>query len=106
MMRRGARRMRLPWYCAALGGVLCAIGLHSSDLLWAQMPTAERLLYRGWWPRHSARFDDTYLGPAECAACHPQKAIATNGPDRNLSQSIVFLPLSPYRKHWALQTQQ
>jgi hypothetical protein len=47
MIRRGAGRMRLPSYCAALGGVLCAISLHSPDLLWAQMPAADRLLYRG-----------------------------------------------------------
>jgi predicted CXXCH cytochrome family protein len=74
MMARGPSGTRRPWYCAVLGGVLCAIGLHSPDLLRAQMPTAERLLYRGWWPRHSVKSDDTYVGPAACAVCHPQKA--------------------------------
>jgi predicted CXXCH cytochrome family protein len=93
MIRRGARRVRLPWYCAAIGGVLCAIGLHSPDLLRAQMPTAERLLYRGWWPRHSVRSDDTYVGPAECAACHPQKAATQK--DTPMARTAIILGAEP-----------
>jgi len=38
--------------------------------LWAQMATEDRLLYRGWWPRHSTPSGDEYVGPAECAKCH------------------------------------
>jgi hypothetical protein len=89
MMHRGSPRRRLVWYFAALGGVLCAIGLYFPDLLRAQMPTAERLLYRGWWPRHSVRSDDTYVGPAACAACHPGKAATQK--DTAMARTAVIL---------------
>jgi hypothetical protein len=91
MILREPRRMRVPWICAALGGVLCASGLYSPDLLRAQMPTAERLLYRGWWPRRSIKSDDTCAGPAECAACHREKvATEKDTPMAGASTAIVL----------------
>jgi hypothetical protein len=40
----------------------------------AQMATEDRLLYRGWWPRHSTNSRDGYVGPPACARCHAEKA--------------------------------
>jgi len=93
MMRRKPRRMRLLWYCATLGAVVSAIGLHSPNLLRAQIPTAERLLYRGWWPRHSAKADDSYVGPAACAACHADKAKTQK--DTPMARTAVILGAEP-----------
>jgi hypothetical protein len=42
--------------------------------LQAQMATEDRLLYRSWWPRHSAPSGDEYVGSAGCAKCHAGKA--------------------------------
>lgn len=42
--------------------------------LLAQMATEDRLLYRGWWPRHSTNSRDGYVGPSECTRCHAEKA--------------------------------
>src|SRR4029077_7035453 len=53
-----------------------AIHAHSPGPLWAQMATEDRLLYRGWWPRHSTASRDEYVGAAECAKCHAGKAAA------------------------------
>ncbi len=73
MIRRRAGSKRLLLHCAALC-VLYSICLPSSGLLWAQMATEDRLLYRGWWPRHSTPSSEEYVGSAVCAACHPGKA--------------------------------
>jgi Cytochrome c554 and c-prime len=81
--------MRRPRYCAALGAVLCAISLYSPHVLSAQMPTAERLLYRGWWPRHSVGADNTYVGPSECAACHREKAATQK--DTPMARTAIIL---------------
>jgi hypothetical protein len=55
--------------------LLCS-ALLSSCCLCAQMPTEDRLLLRGWWPRHSSPSREEYLGPAECLRCHKGKAAA------------------------------
>ena len=44
--------------------------------IWAQTATEDRLLFRGWWPRHNTPDADEYVGPAQCAKCHPGKAAA------------------------------
>jgi len=75
MMRRRPGRKRLLFYCAAFS-VLYSICTHFPGLLWAQMATEDRLLYHGWWPRHSVPSRDEYIGPAECAGCHLSKAAA------------------------------
>jgi Cytochrome c3 len=54
--------------------LLLAAHTHSPGRLWAQMATEDRLLYRGWWPRHSTPSGDEYVGPAQCAKCHPGAA--------------------------------
>jgi hypothetical protein len=46
----------------------------SPSPLRAQMATEDRLLFRGWWPRHSTASADQYVGPGECAKCHAGKA--------------------------------
>jgi cytochrome c554/c'-like protein len=43
-------------------------------LLPGQMATEDRLLYRGWWPRHNTPSANEYVGPGECAKCHAGKA--------------------------------
>jgi hypothetical protein len=73
MTCRRAVSRRLFLHCAALCVLICA---RSPGLLWAQMATEDRLLYRGWWPRHSVSSGDQIIGPAECAECHPSKAAA------------------------------
>jgi hypothetical protein len=73
MTRRRADSKRLLLHCAALC-VLYSICLRSPGLLWAQMATEDRLLYRGWWPRHSTPSSEEYVGLEVCAACHPGKA--------------------------------
>ena len=70
--RTGSKRLLLYWaFC-----VLYSISAHCPVLLRAQMATEDRLLYRGWWPRHSVSSRDQIIGPAECAGCHPGKAAA------------------------------
>jgi hypothetical protein len=75
MIRRRAGSKRLLSHWAAFC-VLYSICAHSPDVLRAQMATEDRLLYRGWWPRHSVSSRDQIIGPAECAGCHPGKAAA------------------------------
>ena len=53
--------------------LLCS-ALLSSCCLWAQMATEDRLLLRGWWPRHSSPSTEEYVGPATCGKCHEEKA--------------------------------
>jgi hypothetical protein len=48
--------------------------VYAPRLLPAQTATEDRLLFRGWWPRHSTPTADEYVGPAQCARCHPGKA--------------------------------
>jgi len=73
MMRRcGISKRLLLRFAAAC--VLVATHAHFPGLLLAQMATEDRLLYRGWWPRHSTASREEYVGPAECAKCHAGKA--------------------------------
>jgi hypothetical protein len=60
--------------CLAATYLLLAPCAPIASLLWAQTATDERLLYPGWWPRHSTLSSSEYIGPAECAKCHPGKA--------------------------------
>jgi len=53
---------------------LFAICAFAPSGLRAQTATEDRLLFRGWWPRHSTPAADEYVGPAPCARCHPDKA--------------------------------
>ena len=60
-------------FFAASCGFLASLA-YSPRQLHAQMATEDRLLYRGWWPRHSIPSPNDYVGPAECAKCHGGKA--------------------------------
>src|ERR1700719_2718877 len=72
MRRRGiSRRLFLRFTASCLFLAACP---HSPRLLQAQTATEDRLLFRGWWPRHSTPAADEYVGPAQCARCHPGKA--------------------------------
>jgi hypothetical protein len=75
MMRqcRTSKRFLTRFAAACL---LFATHAPSPGPLQAQMATEDRLLYRGWWPRHSTPSGDEYVGPAECAKCHAGKAAA------------------------------
>lgn len=69
--RRASKRflLRLAAFC-----LLFASHAYSPGSLRAQMATEDRLLYRGWWPRHSTPSAEGYVGPAQCAKCHLDKA--------------------------------
>jgi hypothetical protein len=72
MRRRGiSKRLFLRFTASCLFIAACA---YSPSLLQAQTATEDRLLFRGWWPRHSTPAADEYVGPAQCARCHPGKA--------------------------------
>jgi Cytochrome c554 and c-prime len=72
--RSGSRkRLRLRFAAACL---LLATQVPSPSSLQAQMATEDRLLYRGWWPRHSTPTAEEYVGALECAKCHAGKAAA------------------------------
>src|SRR5580700_1306335 len=74
MCRSGSRkRLRLRFAAACL---LLATQVPSPSSLQAQMATEDRLLYRGWWPRHSTPTAEEYVGALECAKCHAGKAAA------------------------------
>ncbi len=68
--------------------LLLAVQSHSPASMWAQMATEDRLLYRGWWPRHSSPSADEYVGPGECARCHSAKAAA----QKNTPMARTALP--------------
>jgi Cytochrome c3 len=68
--RRASKRFLLR-FCAFC--LLFASHAYSGSLR-AQMATEDRLLYRGWWPRHSTPSSEDYVGPAQCAKCHLDKA--------------------------------
>jgi hypothetical protein len=72
MRRCGTSKRLLPRFAAYC--LLFATYASVPGALWAQTATEERLLYPGWWPRHSTPSDSEYIGPAECAKCHPGKA--------------------------------
>jgi len=76
MMGRRPSSKRLLLYGAAFCVLylISSICTRSPGLLWAQMATDERLIYPGWWPRHSTPSANEYVGRAECAKCHPGKA--------------------------------
>jgi hypothetical protein len=65
---------KLVFACLAATYLLLAPCTPVASLLWAQTATEDRLLFRGWWPRHSTPSSSEYIGPAECAKCHPGKA--------------------------------
>jgi hypothetical protein len=75
MMHRRRTSQRFLWRFAA-ACLLLAAQAPSPGPLQAQMATEDRLLYRGWWPRHSTPSGDEYVGSAGCAKCHSGK-IAT-----------------------------
>lgn len=72
-MYRCATRKRLLFLLAA-SWLLSVADVHSPGRASAQIATEDRLLYRDWWPRHSAPSAAAYVGPAECARCHADKA--------------------------------
>jgi len=60
--------------CFTAPCLLFAMCVHASAPSWAQMATEDRLLYRGWWPRHSTPSADGYVGAAACSKCHGEQA--------------------------------
>jgi hypothetical protein len=72
MPRCRADKQSLLRFAAAY--FLFAICAFAPSGLRAQTATEDRLLFRGWWPRHSTPAADEYVGPAQCARCHPGKA--------------------------------
>jgi Cytochrome c3 len=88
--------MHYYWICQrfvfrfAVICLLFAARAYSPAPLWAQMATEDRLLYRGWWPRHSTPSGDEYAGPAECATCHLEKAAS----QKNTAMARTTLPVS------------
>jgi cytochrome c554/c'-like protein len=72
MPRCGANRPFLLRFVAI--SLLFTTCSSAPRLLRAQTATEDRLLFRGWWPRHSTPAADEYVGPAQCARCHPGKA--------------------------------
>src|SRR6202044_2829994 len=65
-----SKRFVLRFAAASLFFATIVICIFSVGRMCAQMATEDRLLYRGWWPRHSTPSADQYVGPAECAKCH------------------------------------
>ena len=55
----------------------------------AQTATEDRLLFRGWWPRHSSPAAEEYVGPAQCARCHPGKAATQKNTPMALTADLV-----------------
>ncbi len=85
--RRASKRFFLRF---AVSCLLFASHAHSPGLLRAQMATEDRLLYRGWWPRHSAPSSENYVGPAQCAKCHANKAAS----QKNTAMARTALPVA------------
>ena len=85
--RRASKRffLRFAVFC-----LLFASHAHSPGSLRAQMATEDRLLYRGWWPRHSTPSSENYVGPAECAKCHSNKAAS----QKNTAMARTALPVA------------
>jgi Cytochrome c3 len=76
-----------------LGFTAClvfATHAYSPVPLRAQMATEDRLLYRGWWPRHSTPSGEDYVGPAQCAKCHSDKAKS----QKNTAMARTALPVA------------
>jgi Cytochrome c3 len=73
-VRRAMNSKRCVFVCFTSPCLFAAICLFSAGRSWAQMATEDRLLYRGWWPRHSTPSADAYVGAAECARCHVEEA--------------------------------
>src|SRR5271169_1039673 len=88
MMHRRRTSQRSLWRFAAACSLLAAHAF--SGPLQAQMATEDRLLYRGWWPRHSTPSADEYVGPAECAKCHAGKMAA----QRNTPMARTSAPVT------------
>lgn len=85
--RRASKRflLRFAVFC-----LLFASYPYSPSSLRAQMATEDRLLYRGWWPRHSAPARENYVGPAECAKCHSKRAAS----QKNTAMARTALPVA------------
>jgi hypothetical protein len=84
---RTSRRplLRFTAFC-----LLFAAYAHLPTSLRAQMATEDRLLYRGWWPRHSTASATEYVGPAECAKCHSAKAAS----QKNTAMARTAMPVA------------
>jgi hypothetical protein len=87
MFWRRAKRFLL---CLAALCLLFASYADSPSSLRAQMATEDRLLYRGWWPRHNTPSAEDYVGPAQCAKCHSEKAAS----QRNTAMARTALLVS------------
>jgi hypothetical protein len=74
MRRRGVSKQLVLRFTALC--LLFATSAKCPSPIWAQTATEDRLLFRGWWPRHSTPDANEYVGPAQCAKCHPGKAAA------------------------------
>jgi hypothetical protein len=89
MYWRGASKRSLPRFAAAcLFFATVVIGFLGP--LRAQMATEDRLLYRGWWPRHSTPAAEQYVGPGECAKCHAGKAAT----QKSTPMALTALPVA------------
>src|SRR5260370_23780020 len=75
-MMRWRRISKQPFLGFTAFYLLFATHAYFPSPLWAQAATEDRLLFRGWWPRHSVPSGNEYVGPAECAKCHPAKVAA------------------------------
>lgn len=69
--------------------LLVLVHFHPPIRLWAQMATEDRLLYRGWWPRHSVPSKDAYVGPAACAKCHTGEAATEQNTPMGRTASLI-----------------
>jgi hypothetical protein len=66
-----------PWLAALLAfclGIAQNVPAQTSVPDGISLPTELRVQGAGWWPTKSARSRDEYVGTAECAKCHADKA--------------------------------
>jgi hypothetical protein len=85
--RQASKRffLRFTAFCLLFGS-----HAHFPGSLRAQMATEDRLLYRGWWPRHSTPSGEDYIGPAQCAKCHSDQAAS----QKNTAMARTALPIA------------
>ena len=88
MYWRGPSKPFLLCFAAACL-LFTTVHLHSPGRLSAQMATEDRLLYRGWWPRHSVQSAEDYVGPGECAKCHAGKMATQKNTPMALTAAVV-----------------
>jgi hypothetical protein len=89
MYWRGASK-RIVLRFAAASLFFATVVISCTSPLRAQMATEDRLLYRGWWPRHSTPSADQYVGPGECAKCHAGKAAT----QKSTPMALTALPVA------------